>query len=1170
MNISVKKFSKKSLSLLIALIMVFSALPLTPPISADAATMSETLLNDRHGLVTNGSDSRMKNSNKQYQIVNDQKENNTNAGVLHFDLSKYSNKKIESVQFNAKLDSSTGDSQISNMNFYYSTTLKGKDSTYLASGGKETLNTKIGYGSGTTANEKYLNHLIGHYDENSDRLFQIDYKEQNPTSQKNKDVTEEIKQIILSGKTDLYIIVMHSNAGGANSTNGWSDALISPANINFTVTYSDYDFSNPTQAKDYIDSRINGFVMPTAQSVTCNGTDLNLSNVLYTSNTYLENSLTEFSLNQKTNDTKMSARLMSPSNRIVYMYTGNKSIVKVPLFFEAQKNSSVLQRYKVNYVCSASSNWTIDNENWIRTTAYNKWDTNSAGTRDGEYKVSSSSTHNAPDFNANNRPEGVDGTTDFRNLVTYNGTLTFSNNYFQISELPKVDMSFDGFCYWYDRGAQYSYQNNITKNTTGLGKALSTISLANTASYLVIDFSGYNALVSNNTMKNKYNTVKANETNYTDDSLLAYYKAVANLIKFKTASYDLSTDNGVSSCASNLATVVNNYNKAERELAQKTITVQFVNYDGYTVKRAILNPGEAIGEFPANTASTPDEYGYADIYHYKYTWNTTLTAESVPTSDVTISENASLETHSSTTPATCISKARCSACGAEYGSLGKHSYKLETNYQVPTNFEENPYKRSMCIYNCGTEDINGREYMDVSSYWETYNAQLTQSQDKIENTAKYTSDSIKAVQDIIDDVAPVKDSPTKSQRYIQDKTRALATATNSLVLRQYSITVKYVDELGNDLKVGEEGATSKIYPAVDYGSILNVVAPTNYNKVDYAVYKWTRNGTDGDIISGLNSSSLDVVVKGASTYYVFLKNTSVDDTKVGKNAVITLNNKSGNIVDIGYVPMNQNGTETTATVTVDTNAGTIKIGDATLTAPKYSFYNLIGFEIGGIRVASGQTITLNSKMVIRPVYKAKQTVRITRATGSNFLINEQDVPSIDVEWNKKIVMTYNGAVPDSQVVIWKDGNGNVLAQGTTYTFYSNSNVTISASVEASAPAVPSASIGMFSYDPTDNKVTVVNNFYVPDGMKATKAGVILSTKNSTREALIAQTNGKFEGDESQFTTDKNQIRISVSRTANTEFTMYALAYVVVKDEYGTENTYYAPTVQSITYTVTNS
>ena len=172
-------------------------------------------------------------------------------------------------------------------------------------------------------------------------------------------------------------------------------------------------------------------------------------------------------------------------------------------------------------------------------------------------------------------------------------------------------------------------------------------------------------------------------------------------------------------------------------------------------------------------------------------------------------------------------------------------------------------------------------------------------------------------------------------------------------------------------------------------------------------------------------------------------------------------------------------------------------------------------------------------------------------------------------------MTYNGEVPVGQVVIWKDGNGNVLAQGSTYSFYANSNVTISATVETSAPKDPTASIGLFTYDANENKVTVVNNFFVPEGKKAVKAGVILSTKstlaNMTNEERVnflkAQTNGKFEGTEEKFSgtdTNKNQIRISVTRTATTSFTMYALAYVVVIEN-GTEKPYYATTVQSISY-----
>lgn len=615
-------------------------------------------------------------------------------------------------------------------------------------------------------------------------------------------------------------------------------------------------------------------------------------------------------------------------------------------------------------------------------------------------------------------------------------------------------------------------------------------------------------------------------------------------------------------------------------IIDKTYTADFVNVAGQVISTVTaLNSADAYSHKPASTAAKIESNGNGTHKVTNYSWSLT------PTNNVFTENPKEVNVDCTYNPdnATCMSKAICSVCKAPVGNLKEHSYTKETFVDAVGN--NNSYTKYTCTM-CGQEDetVKARKYTDQSSYWETYRALRAQAKDKIaENAAtngtKYTSASINALENAIARVREEEvGDKTKSQLYIENENTILRVATNELKLNQYSITVKYVDENGNDLAVGEKGATSKTYPAVNYGSILNVVAPTNYNKVDYAVYKWTRNGTDGDIISGLNSSSLDVVVKGASTYYVFLKNTSVDDTKVGKNAVITLNNKSGNVVDIGYVPMNQNGTETKATVTVDTAAGTIKIGDATLTAPKYSFYNLIGFEIGGIRVASGQTITLNSKMVIRPVYKAKQTVRITRATGSNFLINEQDVPSIDVEWNKKIVASTRGG----SSVIWKagvdyDGNGtiedsekNVVAYGSTYTFYSNSNVTIYTETSASAPAEPTASIGFFSYDATDNKVTVVNNFYVPDGMTATKAGVILSTKNSTREALIAQTNGKFEGDESQFTTDKNQIRISVSRTANTEFTMYALAYVVVEDANGKTNTYYAPTVRSITYPVTNS
>lgn len=582
----------------------------------------------------------------------------------------------------------------------------------------------------------------------------------------------------------------------------------------------------------------------------------------------------------------------------------------------------------------------------------------------------------------------------------------------------------------------------------------------------------------------------------------------------------------------------------------------FVNAAGQVVRTVkAINPTEACKYSPANTSDKIVSNANGTHSITKYSWAL------APTNNIVSEESSQSTVNCSGGTATCQSRAICSVCKQEYGDLGQHSFaNLKIRHK---NFEgdNNGYDYISCD-NCDVEDPNSvknRVYDDQSKYWDTYGKALADAKTKIANTAKYTSESINKVQEVIDSVP--ENDPTKSKSYIEGRTTALTTEVSKLVLRQYSITVKYVDELGNDLKVGEEGATSKIYPAVDYGSILNVVAPTNYNKVDYAVYKWTREDKSNSSISGLNSSSLDVVVKGASTYYVFLKKTSVDSSQVGGDSfAITLNNKSNKVVDIGYATKTE-----FATVTISGND--ITVGDVKLTAPNYSFYEVKGFTINGNPVADGDTIAINSNMVIKPEYKAKQSVRITRASR-DIRINGDDIGFVDVDWNKKIVMTYKGAVPDGKVVIWKDGNGNILAQGTTYSFYANSNVTISASVEDSAPTDPTASIGMFSYDPTDNKVTVVNNFYVPEGMKAVKAGVVLSTKTDNIDTLKEQKTGRFEGTADKFSgtdTNKNQIRISVTRTATTSFTMHALAYVVVEDKNGNTETYYAPTVRSITY-----
>ena len=83
-----KKMFKKSIAMLIAVLMVISAMPFTA-ITAFAAT--GTLSNSGFTIVANGA-TRWKNN--QMNIVNDQGSDNTSLGIIKFDISSLKGKKI--------------------------------------------------------------------------------------------------------------------------------------------------------------------------------------------------------------------------------------------------------------------------------------------------------------------------------------------------------------------------------------------------------------------------------------------------------------------------------------------------------------------------------------------------------------------------------------------------------------------------------------------------------------------------------------------------------------------------------------------------------------------------------------------------------------------------------------------------------------------------------------------------------------------------------------------------------------------------------------------------------------------------------------------------------------------------------------------------------------------
>lgn len=430
--------------------------------------------------------------------------------------------------------------------------------------------------------------------------------------------------------------------------------------------------------------------------------------------------------------------------------------------------------------------------------------------------------------------------------------------------------------------------------------------------------------------------------------------------------------------------------------------------------------------------------------------------------------------------------------------------------------------------------------------YSAYNAELKVLDGMLAETNKYSNtENCISERNSVNDSATSSESDIRTQDDVDAKINELKEIENKLTLKKYSITFNVATVDGKTLATNITGTGT-----YNYGTMVELDLPEQY-QTNYVVTTWKRYAKGEDKVVGATSTKLYVVVNQESTYTAVIN--SVATGTVGENqAVLTLNNKSGKTVDVGIVDTNQE-----QTVTVNIADSKIKIGSVELTAPTYSFYTLKGFYIDKTLYSeSGGTVTITKDTVITPYYDASLFVNIDRDSDETFTINNENTASYKAKWNQRVTLK------SSKEVMWLDENDVVLAQGTTYSFYANSNVTIKTKAVGSVENVaPTTSIGYFDYDSTLNKVTVVNNFFVPDGKTVTEAGVILSTKNSTVDALKKQTNGIFKGGPESFTSTGNQIRISVSRTANTPFTMYVLAYVVVD---GT--TYYANEVKTINYT----
>lgn len=223
-----KKMFKKSIAMLIAVLMVISAMPFTA-ITAFAA--ANTLSNSGFTVVYNNSNnnSNTRWENNQFNIVNDQQYDNTSVGILKYNISALKGKTIDSATLNFSVDSFYGDGN--GLVFYYSNRLSNVTLNNASTGDSD-----LSYGAGTTANTGAASRYG--FDVNNT----LTTVSRGDTASKSVDIANAVKSVLNSGSTEFYVFIMQQTAGGDGgnqidgATAAWTDTKIKPANV--TINYS--------------------------------------------------------------------------------------------------------------------------------------------------------------------------------------------------------------------------------------------------------------------------------------------------------------------------------------------------------------------------------------------------------------------------------------------------------------------------------------------------------------------------------------------------------------------------------------------------------------------------------------------------------------------------------------------------------------------------------------------------------------------------------------------------------------------------------------------------------------------------------------------------------------------------------------------------------------------
>lgn len=664
-----KKMFKKSIAMLIAVLMVISAMPFTA-ITASAAT--GTLSNSGFTIVYNNSNgnSNTRWENNQFNIVNDQKYDNTSVGILKYDISALKGKTIDSATLNFSVDSFYGDGN--GLVFYYSNRLS---NVTLNNG--STGDSELSYGAGTTANTGAASRYG--FDVNNT----LTTVSRGDTASKSVDIANAVKSVLNSGSTEFYVFIMQQTAGGDGgnqidgATAAWTDTKIKPANV--TINYSTSVKTNYTF--DEMVTALNNFTpySPNAHGSFSNDTTYTNYSDHYKGLVYAED-VRDYSAtgsvelsSDGTGSNTNYANLYFPTS--VALYTGSNEITVPIMISAATARSGFFDcKFRPHAGVISGTGLSLVNSTW-----------------NGKTEVDGGSDNCYANGNQTSNLPGLDfmktiNLTNYYLSTTVATSPTNSNidpGYGRRAQIfankVKVSPSFNDNA----KSTVLTYNPTITYYVTPKNNGI------NTGKYITFNSKDAVTVVNYKPYLDKINTAKQDIKNmnnigsahYEAESLKAYVDACVKLINIDPSdnskyAYSSAAPNAAQTLANDINSALTAYDNAKAGLK---FNYTFVSVENKSTVVAAKDEAEALAKKPNNTLATEKKSADKDKHKWtEYSWPTTAT-------NYTFTEVGTdkFEAHDK------LDGGKCSKCG--YIALDLDAYNAANNVVLSILSNENKY-----------------------------------------------------------------------------------------------------------------------------------------------------------------------------------------------------------------------------------------------------------------------------------------------------------------------------------------------------------------------------------------------------------------------------------------------------------------------------------------------